>query len=266
VMDIPAALITGFPPSPDRLLDVARKPIDDMMLNEIAKADFGDPDGLVLAQLRAIRDTGIIPARIDQVQTQLSMTTHCYEERPDILRLRAGRCGHQIALFSYAVLLRAAAVPHCEGELGSRSQDALGQCLEHAMALGNEAIAAAARFLTWRSSSVIQMGPSGPFGWDEWPLLSALGLLILAAHQRSGWITESVLGNTAEWVLAEEQLLAQQARAEHYWWYPKQGVLVSEQLAAELTLARRTIRNEDVRTSLDLCAILLERDKLGYVD
>jgi hypothetical protein len=64
-MDIPAALIAAFPPSPDLLLDRARRHVDDEMLMWIASADYGYMAGEMLAELRPIRDQGIIPAPLD---------------------------------------------------------------------------------------------------------------------------------------------------------------------------------------------------------
>ena len=40
-MQIPAALLTAFPPSRQLSLDVARRQVNDGMLREIAEADYG---------------------------------------------------------------------------------------------------------------------------------------------------------------------------------------------------------------------------------
>ncbi len=40
-MVIPTEILTAFPPSADLLLDCARREIDDAMLMEIARADYG---------------------------------------------------------------------------------------------------------------------------------------------------------------------------------------------------------------------------------
>jgi hypothetical protein len=61
-MNPPPALVTAFPPSLDLLLDVTRRQVDDGMLTEIARADYGSDVSVHLAALRAIRDHGIVPS------------------------------------------------------------------------------------------------------------------------------------------------------------------------------------------------------------
>src|ERR1700677_4871866 len=114
-MDIPAELIAAFPPSADLLLDLARRQTDDAMLMEIARADYGYLADTMLAELRPIRDKGIIPAPMDwQLQEVLSLTRNSNPEVPDLPPFEpgpAGRRGHLIRVFACAVLLRAAADP-----------------------------------------------------------------------------------------------------------------------------------------------------------
>ena len=269
-MAIPAALVAGFPPSRDLLLDLARNPIDNVMLREIASVDLPDYDDVNLLELQQIRDEGIISARVGHVQTELHMSCWIFDQRPGVIPVRTGRSGRQIGLFSCAALLRAAADPDCERHLCYEGTSPLACCLEHAIELGNKAVEAVARFLTWRCTEIVNVPGSVPFPErDEWPLLSALGLLIITAHLRPAWANDIVLGDAAEWVLAEEQDVAQQARAANYNWDPRPGVLINgswQQFTAELTRAEATVCDEDVRSKLDLCAILLARDRLGYVD
>jgi hypothetical protein len=62
MMDIPVELIAVFPPLPDLLLDRARRQVDDGMLLEIARADYGHMADEMLAELLPIREKGIVPA------------------------------------------------------------------------------------------------------------------------------------------------------------------------------------------------------------
>src|SRR5438105_8799957 len=82
-MDLPVELIKAFPPTPDLLLDLARRPMDDAMLLEIAKADHAHMTDAVLAELRPIRDKGIIPAPIHwQLREVLELTRWSNPEAP----------------------------------------------------------------------------------------------------------------------------------------------------------------------------------------
>jgi hypothetical protein len=269
-MSIPAFLVAGFPPSRDLLLDLARRQVDDVMLKEIAGADFPGCEDDYLPELKKVRDKGVISPGLVEVQTELHMTSWNFAERPGVLSLRAQRCRHQIGLFSSAALLRAAADPDCTGRLGIDDTTLLGSCLEHAMALGKHEVEAAARFLTWRCTEIGDLPEWEPFpGQDAWSLLSAIALLIMTAHLRPLWANEIVFRDTAEWVLAEEQDVAQKARAANYNWDPRPEVLRNgswQKFVAELTRAQATIRDGTIRSSLDLCGILLAEDRLGYVD
>ncbi len=111
---------------------------------------------------------------------------------------------------------------------------------------------AVARFLTWRISRQESGSES---------LLFALGLLILATRLRSGRLAEPILGTIADWVLAQESLERQEFPADPADPRPLPFSLQSgfwEPLAAELRAEAEAIREIDVRTNLQLCALLLE--------
>ncbi len=202
-MDIPAEILTAFPPSADLLLDCARREIDDAMLMEIARADYGHRADEMFVELRGIRDNGIIPSPIEfWLGEVLSLTRWSNPDKPNDPRLEprlTGRRGHQIRLFVCAALLRAVAEPANENADQS-DECSLAQGLVSARVLGEEISEAAARFLTWR---VPQMELCG-----NRPLF-ALGLLILAARLRSGRFADQTLGTLADWVIAEESLYRQ---------------------------------------------------------
>ncbi len=255
MVDIPAALLDAFPPSADALLDRARRGVDDAMLTWIARADYGIQADEMLALLRPIRDTGIVPASVDgQLEEVLQLTRWSMPERPNPPPFEPGPTGlrgHQTRLFACAVLLRLEAEPATRGR--DNAEDAtLGQCLASARVLGDAWSEAAACFLTWviqRREQVTE------------PLLLALGLLLLATRLRSGRFTEPVLGEVADWVFAEEARRRQAAfpYLADLWpaaFGPSSGDWGP--LAAELNDEASAIGNEDVRTKLLLCATLLE--------
>jgi len=62
MIEIPAALLAAFPPSVNLLLDHARRRTDDAMLTEIARADYGREADEMMAELRPIRDQGVVPS------------------------------------------------------------------------------------------------------------------------------------------------------------------------------------------------------------
>ncbi len=254
-MDVPALLLAAFPPSADLLLECARHHIDDTMLREIARADYGHLADEMLAELRPIRDTGVIPVPMHwQLTEVLGLTRWCNPEVPNAPPFQSGptgRRGHQIRLFACAVLLRAAA------ELANRGNDiaydsTLAQCLTSAKVLGEDISESVARFLTWRIPRMWRCSE---------PLLLALGLLILAVRLRSRGITDSMLGNVAEWVLAEEASYRQAFPLNPADPMPVAFSLQSgfwQSLATELMDEAAEIRAADVRTNVQLCALLLE--------
>lgn len=256
-MNIPSALMVAIPPAAELLLDRARRQVDYGMLTEMATADYGFKADEIFGELRHIRDTGIIPASMPgQLAEILSLTRWSNPEAPNARPFEPGptaRRGHQIRQFACAVLLRAAAEP-ANQNIDCADGSTLAQCLVSAKVLGEEMSEAAARFLTWRIPHMT--------GCSE-PLLFALGLLILAIRLRSGRIDEPLLGNMAEWVLAEE-LHARQAfssnsadpaptafSVRYGLWQP---------LAAELLSDAEAIRTDDVRTNIQLCSLLLQPD------
>ncbi len=255
-MDIPASLITAFPPSADLLLDRARRHTDDAILVEIARADYGDMADEMLAELRLIRDKGTVPAPMQSQLTEvLELIRWSDPEAPNSPPFEpgpTGRRGHQTRLFACAVLLFADAEP-ANQYIDNAHDSTLAQCLVSAKALGAEFSEAAARFLTWRI-------PRMEFFANQ--QLFALGLLILATRLRTGRIADSALGELAEWVIAEEALYRQkQFPSDPLNPMPVAFSLQSRfwrSLAAELMEEAASIRADDVRTNLQLCELLLE--------
>jgi len=254
MMEIPAALIVAFPPSADLLLDCARRHIDDGMLMEIARADYGLDVDAHLAALRPIRDQGIIPVPLAWHPGEvLELIRWSDPEDPSWKPGGTGRRGHQMRAFACAALLRAGAEPWNEGYDSAASADSsLAQCLASAKVLGEEMGEAAACFLTWRIPRLQNCSES---------LLFAVGLLILATRLRSGRIADPELGNVAEWVLGEDSNYRQTFPSDPDNPEPVAFSLQSglwKPLASELTDEAAAIAPEAIRTNLQLCALLLD--------
>jgi hypothetical protein len=254
-MDLPSALVAAFSPSPDCLLDHARRDIDDSMLTTIARADYGHMAGEMLAELQPIRDMGTIPAPMHwQLAEVLCLTRWCNPEKPDVPPFEpgpTGRPGHQTRLFACAVLLRGSAMSGNEHRDGS-ADSTLAQCLVSAKVLGVEMSDAAARFLTWRI-------PRMERGSEQ--LLFAVGLLILAIRLRSNRIAEPVLASIAEWVLAEELLYRKGHHSDPADPLPSAFSVQSgywRPLTTELSEEAAAIRADGIRSNIQLCRLLLE--------
>jgi hypothetical protein len=253
-MDIPASLVAAFPPSPDLLLDCARRDIDAGILMDIAMADYGYKANEALAELRPICDQGIIPAPMGFLASEaLTLTRWCDPENPESPPFApgpTGRRGHQARLFACAVLLRAVAQP-ANANVDNVEEATLAQCLASAKVLGEEFSEAIARFLTWRL-------PNLPIGYDR--VYFAVGLLVLAIRLSSGRFGEPELAAAAEFVLSEEAAFRREFPTDPTNPIPAAFGLESgywQPLATELTNAAARIVSVEVRMNLLLCEMLL---------
>jgi hypothetical protein len=241
-MDLPPELLAAFPPSANRLLDVARRSMDDWMLREISWADYGMDAEEHFQALRPIRDTGVIPVPL--VSPPLEVLCLIRWDDPESLTVTpgmAGERGHQIRTFACAVLLRAAAA--LGGESGDDMEGyMLGMCLESAKVLGNHWSEATARFLTWQ---IPRMGRSR----DR--LAFIFVLLVLATRLRSGRIADHTLGDTAEWFLTEEEALSRLEETEMF----QEGFWSS--LSADLIENAAAVPTVDVRDKLEFIGAFL---------
>ena len=257
MMGVPASLLAAFPPSVALLLDRARRKTDDAMLMDIAMADYGLEADEMMAELRPIRDAGVVPLPLPGMLSEvLTLTHYSNPDAPNAPPFEPGPTGlrgHQARLFACAVLLRAEAeLPREGAQIATDS--ALAQCLVSANVLGEEMSEAAACYLTWRMSRQ-ETGPE--------LLLFALGLLILATRLRSGRLTEPNLGTTAEWVLAIESLERAEFPPNHAGPRPLPFSVQAgfwQPLVAELKKGAEMILDDDIRTDLQLCGLLLDLD------
>ena len=256
MMEIPAALLAAFPPSADHLLDRVRCQTDDAMLWEIAAADYGNMADECMSELRSIRDNGFLPAGFSRSGEVLTLMQYFDPNSPggDLLHPgRDGQRGHQTRLFASAVLIRGEAEWPDNG-FDLVRDSSLAQCLISAKALGEEMGEVVASFLTWRISRRESVSDS---------LLRALGLLVLAIRLRSGRFEEPALGTIVDWVFALDSLERQEnAPYEDPWRNPWRDLCgFWRPLAAELRAEAEAIRDDDVRTNIQLCALLLDTDR-----
>jgi hypothetical protein len=254
-MRVPDSLLTAFPPSADLLLDRARRKTDDAMLMAIARADYAYGADGWMAALRSIRDTGVF-AYCGEVLNFAHLANLEASDAPPMAADLTILESHQARLFACVLLLRIEA--DLPDELRLVTGSALARCLISSNALGEEMSVAAGCYLTWWLSRWDD--GTEPFRLCYDPLLFAFGLLYLATRLRSGRFTEPGLGAIAYWVLTIESL-ARMGNPLNYGDRPSQGSVGSgfwQPLVAEFKEEAESIRDDDARTNLQLCAILLD--------
>jgi hypothetical protein len=244
-MNPPPALLAAFPPSAHVLLDVTRRQVDDSMLVEIAEADYLSNRNEHLAALRPIRDHGIVPIPLDEPPAEvLQLIRWSDPENRAPKPGSTGRRGHQMRAFACAVLLRA----EMESYSDSVPDATLAQCLVSAKVLDEQTSEAAARFLTW---AVPRVGPNDNM------LFFALGLLIVATRLRAGRFEDVILGDTADWVLAQESELRELFGFDSLTPFLPYGIGFWEQRATELIHEAAEIRTASVRDTLEFIGAMM---------
>lgn len=249
MMQIPDSLLAAFPPSADLLLKRVRRKTDDAMLHVIANADYGWEAHEMMRELRPIRDTGIVPSRPSFMLCEvLRLTMYSDPEVPNSPPFEPGPTGirgHQTRLFACAVLLR------MDDDV---ADSALAQGLVSAGVLGEAMSEAVGSYLTWKMTHEEANS-------ETW--LFAFGLLVLAARLRRGRFSVSGVGEIARWVFALESVNRANFPRGSAFWRPRPFSVQSgfwRPLVDELRTAAKSIRDEDVRTDLQLCALLLDVD------
>ena len=253
-MDIPQSLLNAFPPSRERLLELIRKSIDDDMLRDIARADYGSEADEMFAALRSIRDTGEVPLPIrGRLLEVLTLTRWCDPDRPQPPPFEPGPIGfrgHHTRLFVCALLLQAAM------EIDYGDDSTLAQCLKSTVVIGGETNAALGSQLTWLLLNQ-ETGTNS--------LLWKLSLLLLTLRRDADRPQEETLRELAAWVLAEEQRLRREEMECGYpdpvdlrptWFSLQQGLWRS--LNEEFRRAAAATSSDDLRTNLQLCALLID--------
>ena len=261
-MEIPAALVTAFPLSRDGLFNRVARDTDDAMLAVIARADYGIGADEALAELQAVRDSGVLPARLSGLAWEvLGLTRFADPDAPNAPPFDpgpSGSAGHQARLFAGALLLwldadAATRVDPRYPIIPTLDDATLAQSLVSAGVLGPTSSEPLATFLTWWLT-----GQSPP---GLRCLLPALGLLILALRLRAHRFDEATLGEFAAWVLTLEKPdyadlpgrpdlpRPQPFGVQSGFWVP---------LMAELAAGAATLEAEEARTIVQLCGLLID--------
>lgn len=240
-MDIPQLLLAAFPPSRERLLELVRKAVDDEMLREIAHADYGWEADVAFAELKPIRDTGRLPENaIFRLVEVLRLTSFLDPQRSDLRE-------HNKRLFACMVLLLTVFDKYCDDTV-------LAQSLSSSLALGHEASRALGSLVTW-------LWQHHDLGTDSLPW--QLGLLVLLVRLKRDDEAESRLNEVAGWIVANEAKTRNE-RIGRYdaddpppaWFGVQQGFWHPS--LEELRRAADTSRSDELRSNLQLCALLLE--------
>jgi hypothetical protein len=161
-------VLDQFEPADQPLLDLIFKHVDDSMLTEMARADYGHDVDLHLAALYQIKAKNI-PVPLPWHPAEV-LCLACWTESDNLI-MQAGvvpqakhlaERNHWMRLFACTVLIWASLEPenydddkgywyYIEGESST-----IIQLFESAVNLGNEATIAALKFLSWRMKSQMQ--------------------------------------------------------------------------------------------------------------
>jgi hypothetical protein len=187
--DDPPGVLAQLDPSPSALLDVLGLRVDDALLVEMARADYGQEADAHLRALRAIRDQGVVPALLEWVPEEVLCLVRW--SKPEELR------SHLKRAFACGALLRAGAESanrSCNFTAGENVT--LAPLLASVLALGGDLPEAALRFLAWRLRGEPLDAADRPF--------FALGALLLAAVVEPPILDAGRLSALAELVIEEE--------------------------------------------------------------
>jgi hypothetical protein len=202
-------LLDRCEPSPTALLDWLRSRIEDDMLEEIARADYGWAANEHLAALRRIRDEGTVftPMKIVPAGEVLSLVRWSEPDDPTRTNESHGARGHLLRLFCCAALARAGVEPMNQTHSNYGLQNTtIVQLLRSALALGPEAGTPSLRFLAW---CALQEGTAD----EEYPFL-ALSIMLLATSLRHHEADGVWLWQLSDWVIGVEAV----ARSRTQFW------------------------------------------------
>ena len=196
-------LLATFGPDRDGLLRKVSELVDDQMLVEIARADWGEDVPEHLVELRKIRDTAAVPAPVrfcPQEVLELTRWSDSTASRP------MQRRDHVMRAFACAALLRIKGEPGNADALIEGENATLAQLLASLDLLGGAYREKALQFLAWRLETMEDDDEGRPF--------FIYGLLLLALKTRTD-LANSQLREIVDWLIEDEDRVR---RAE--WWSP----------------------------------------------
>jgi hypothetical protein len=186
-------LLAPFDPDENALTPLFQAKIDDVMLREIAAADYGWMADECYTLLRSILETGLVASDNFNLREVLELIRWSEPGDPEWSPGGHGPRGHWMRLFASTALLRLA--PKYRELFGSEC-DTLAQLISSAVELGQPVARAAAGLLAWRFLSYP--------GDEENPAFLAFAILLLAAHLERGEDRGPWLKDLATWVEDEE--------------------------------------------------------------
>lgn len=168
--------LQSFSPNPEELLDRLLPRIDDCMLLEIARADYGQDVEEHLGPLKRFRDERALPVLGWHPGEVLGLIRWSQPEDPHWKPGGQGAYGHLLRAFACAALLRSYERPENQHDWNSFNETAL-QLADSLRELGEDLVPAGVKFFAWC------VGCLGPLHEDKFerPFL-ALALLSLALH------------------------------------------------------------------------------------
>lgn len=202
-MKLPSSLSKNFPPSADAIWNRLRPAADNVMLRQIAQADFGHLADEMFDLLRKIRDRDewTVPIHRQLIEV-LQLTRWCDPDRPEKPPFDPGPMGtegHLTRLWACVAILRAADVPEASYRHDNYGST-IAQALVSARHFDREINVALAQYLAWRLSQ--------PEPCDQ-HLQNILGMLVLVLRlvpeQQREPLVEVLIG----WL---EMIDAEQAR------------------------------------------------------
>jgi len=258
-MKIPAELLSAFPPSVNSLVDYSRQFVDDHMLMEIARADYGIDADESFRMLKKIRDTGSKPNVRDWWPKEVLELTRWkepseleeYEQPAPVHRSKHRGAkvnvavsprirGHRLRLFACAILL-------WFPESDITVESTLAQGLESARYVGAEANGAFGRLLTATEDEYL-------YG-ERWYL--ALSLFVLAIRLQSS-VDGHFLRSVTDWVLDEESAFSGLRPPSHSGEWPPVpfgfGRGYWNPLFNEMLEFAKSVQSEDLREKIILIA------------
>lgn len=191
--------LKSFDPDSEELLDRLLPKIDDWMLLEIARADYGQDAEKHLAPLKLFRDSRQLPVLDWHPGEVLELIRWSEPEDPNWKPGGQGTYGHLLRAFACAMLLRSYEREENKHHWHSFNETAV-QLADSLRALDGEFLPSGVKFFAWC------VGSLGPLHEDrfERPFLG-LALLTLALHDPR--ISDALIVSLCRWIDAEVQSL-----------------------------------------------------------
>lgn len=213
-------LTETFPPDQAALLEWLAEQVDDRLLGEIARADYGSDYSEHFKILKAIRDELAIPAPLRWIPKEvLELTRWSEPENPALKSSLTSIEGHLNRAFSCTVLLIAGGDQQSADYIDGENQTLI-QLVASVLVLGEEAPRLTLQMLVWRlfSTTTLVVEDRPFFALAILLLIIALNNVPLKKVKTKAKVKERVLlidgaklKLLAEWVMEEEAQVRKEA-------------------------------------------------------